>query len=81
MFDEVAQLAIVFTGVSAMYLVGSVVPKYRMYAGVLGLCAQPFWIYTTIVNDQLGITVLSFIYAYNWIRVFNNNRKLITKAD
>jgi hypothetical protein len=80
MLDQIAQLSIFFTGVVGMYLVGSADPKMRMYAGILGLCAQPFWFYTTLANGQIGITILSFIYAYNWFRVFNNNRKLTNNA-
>lgn len=75
MVETISQVGIACTGVIAIYLSASQEVRHRMYAGLLGLAGQPFWVMTTFTNKQFGILALSVIYAYMWYRMFNNNRK------
>jgi len=69
-----AQIAIVLLGVTAMQLVASKERRWRFWAGVLGLAAQPFWLWTTIAHEQYGISCLCGVYALAWVRTIRNNR-------
>lgn len=67
------QIFIAFTGALAIYL--SQQEKYiklKKYASVFGLVGQPFWFYTSYVNDQWGIFILSIFYTYAWYVGFKN---------
>ncbi len=75
--DLICQFIIPLFGVTASFLVGSISARTRMYAGALGLAAEPAWIVTSYINQQWGIIVLAVFYAYTWWRVFNNNRMLL----
>ncbi len=71
---EYAQIPILVLGISAMQLVASKASRWRFWAGVLGLCAQPFWLWTTIAHEQYAISGLCGLYALGWIRTIRNNR-------
>ena len=71
----IAQIFIVIFGVSAVHLAASKTPLGRFWAGVCGLCAQPFWLWTTIENGQYLISGLCLLYGWGWIRTVRNNRK------
>lgn len=60
-----AQIFIGIFGCSAIWFVGRK-EKWRRWGYILGLCAQPFWFYTTYVHKQWGILFLSLFYAYSW---------------
>jgi len=79
MLDQIAQIGIFTTGVVALYLVGPTDPRQRMRAGIFGLCGEPFWLITALINAQWGVVLLVAIYGYNWWRVFSNNRKLLNE--
>jgi hypothetical protein len=49
---------------AAIYLVGN--PGLERWGCLLGLCAQPFWVWTSWRHRQWGVLVLSFWYAYAW---------------
>lgn len=40
----------------------------RKWAPIIGLAAQPFWLWASIKADQYGIAALSLVYAAGWIR-------------
>jgi hypothetical protein len=63
MIEIVSQVMIAICGISSCWLTATDRAKY---ACVWGLCAEPFWIYTSINNKQWGILVLAFVYAYMW---------------
>ncbi len=62
---DLSQAGIVIFGASAVYLVGRT-DKWKRWGYVLGLCAQPFWFYTTWQAEQWGIFAISIWYAYSW---------------
>ena len=63
--DWIPQIGIVFTGCSAAWLV-SRREQWKKWGYLLGLCGQPFWVWTSINNEQWGILALSVWYTYAW---------------
>ena len=63
--DLIAQAGIMIFGCSAVWFVGRR-EAWRRWGYILGLCSQPFWIWTAIIHQQWGILLLSFWYAYSW---------------
>jgi hypothetical protein len=61
----ISQIAIMIFGASAIWLV-SRKEKWNRWGYILGMCGQPFWIYTTIQNEQWGILIMTLVYAYSW---------------
>lgn len=72
--DDLVPLAIMFTGVIAVFLTQQSSPSLKKYAclfGLFGLFAHPFWFYATYQAGQWGI----FMYMYSWLMgvgVYNN---------
>jgi len=64
------QVGLAFTGATAIWLSQSDNPNHRKHACLFGMAGQPFWFYTTYINEQWGIFMLSFIYAWSWYRGF-----------
>jgi hypothetical protein len=61
LMDVLAQGGI-FIGAMAALALGS----GSRWGFVLGLCVQPFWLYTSIRHRQWGIVAASVIYATGW---------------
>jgi len=70
--EIVSQIFIGLFGVTAIFLTQDHRHEWRKWASVFGLAASPFWFYTTIYNEQWGITALNFLYLYSWGRGFVN---------
>ncbi len=51
---------------SAILLSQDMRDHVRKYAPILGLLGQPFWLYTSFVNAQPVLFLLSFYYVYAW---------------
>lgn len=66
-----SQIMIATLGLSAVWLVGLKGPV-RKYGFICGICAQPFWMYTTWVNEQWGILTLTLFYGYSWYNGLRN---------
>lgn len=62
LWDEIAQVGIMFFGVTAIILVA----KKNKWGFVLGLLSQPFWFITSYLNQQWGVFILSAIYCFSW---------------
>lgn len=60
------QIVIAICGVVSIYLTNQEATEVRKYACIFGLIAQPFWLYSALINAQWGIVALSFVYAYGW---------------
>jgi hypothetical protein len=65
--DTLAQIGILLCGVSAVWLVGCK-GRVRRYGYLCGLCAQPFWLYTTLMHEQYGIAAMCAFYGFSWGR-------------
>lgn len=64
----IAQSIIVTCGVASVWLSQSPEVRSRRWAPIIGLAAQPFWMWETWVAGQWGIFALSFVYAIGWAR-------------
>lgn len=67
------QLAIMFTGVTAIWLSQDSDQNRRKYACLFGLAGQPFWFYSAYTAEQWGIFTLCFLYTWAWVKGFRNN--------
>lgn len=68
----ICQIGIMIFGATAVFLVGTK-GKWRRWGYVCGMCAQPFWYWTTWENQQWGIFFLCFFYSFSWINGFRNH--------
>lgn len=68
---DFCQIMILIFSASAIWLV-SQKKDYKKWGYVLGLLGQPFWLYTTIVNKQTGMFILTLFYIYSWSIGFYN---------
>lgn len=50
--------------------------SWSRWGHVVGLSAQPFWLYTSYVNEQWGLVALTLFYTYCWITGIRNNFNL-----
>lgn len=64
----IEQLAIGATGVTSIWLTQSPSAERRRYACLFGICAQPFWFYSTYQAQQWGIFILCGFYTWAWGR-------------
>lgn len=69
----IPQIFIMIFGVTAIWLVGSKQSKWKRWGFVCGICAQPFWMWTSISHEQWGIAAMSLLYGASWIRGLKNN--------
>jgi hypothetical protein len=60
-----SQIGIMIFGASAIWFVGRK-EHWRRWGYILGMCGQPFWIYTSIKNEQYGVLVMTLFYLYSW---------------
>ena len=58
------RLTIGATGVTSIWLTQSSSAERRRYACLFGICAQPFWFYSTYQAQQLGIFILCGFYTW-----------------
>lgn len=61
----IAQVVIFVCGCLSLFLIARN-DRYSKYGFLVGITAQPFWLYTTYVNGQWGIFAVSFIYTANY---------------
>lgn len=72
--DILIQTIIAVTGLIAIYLTQQERKQaWKKYACIFGLISQPFFIYTTYVNNQMGMFILAIGYTYIWYIGFKNN--------
>jgi len=62
----ILQLGILVPSATAIFLLSG---KRRARWGYLfGMASQPFWIASSLMNEQWGIFILSLFYTFNWTR-------------
>ena len=62
------QIAIAFTGVTAIFLTQSKHAERRRYACLFGIFGQPFWFYSAWQAGQWGIFALCCLYTWAWLK-------------
>jgi hypothetical protein len=68
MTDAYSQVMIAVCGICSIWLSNAPDADQRRWAPILGIIAQPFWMWTTWQAGQWGIFALSFVYAAGWAR-------------
>jgi len=61
----IEQIGIMVFGSSAIWFVGRK-ESWKRWGYILGMCGQPFWIYSSIANEQWGIFAMTLFYTYSW---------------
>lgn len=61
---------IAICGVSAVFLSQCEQFKFKRWASVVGLMAQPFWFIATLKAEQYGVMALCFFYGAAWAKGF-----------
>lgn len=61
--DAVAQIGLTVFGLTALIMV----VKKNKWGFVVGLVSQPFWIATSLINQQGGVFIVSVAYSFIWI--------------
>ncbi len=61
--DTISQVGLTILSVTAIILIS----KKNKWGFVVGLCSQPFWFITSLINEQWGIFVTSIIFTFSWI--------------
>ena len=62
------QAAIALLGATAAWLSQERRASWRRWACIFGMLGQPFWLYATWQAEQVGMFVLSVVYAAAWMR-------------
>lgn len=72
--EIIVQTIIAITGIIAIYLTQQEKKKeWKKYACIFGLISQPFFLYSTYTNGQIGMFILSIMYTIVWLIGFKNN--------
>lgn len=61
------QIGIAIFGLTAIVLSQTGSLRFIKWAPIFGLLSQPFWFYTTYVNEQWGVFILVFFYTFAWM--------------
>lgn len=62
------QTIIAICGVASIWLSQSEFVGQRKFAPIIGLAAQPFWLYASLEASQYGIAALTIVYTIGWMR-------------
>ena len=62
------QAVIIVAGMASIWLSQSPLVSSRRWAPVIGILAQPFWLWAAVKAGQWGIAALSIVYAFGWAR-------------
>lgn len=68
----IEQVVIAVCGIATVWLSQDARPGARKWACIVGMVAQPFWLYATWQASQWGIFLLAFVYFFGWARGFRN---------
>jgi len=75
--DTICQLGILVMAPLTIFLLTRPGRKARRVGSAVGLIGQPLWIYTTYINGQFGLFIVSLWYTYCYINgvMHNGNGK------
>jgi hypothetical protein len=64
----IEQIVITICGIGSIWMSQSPEFNARRWAPIIGIIAQPFWLYACWKAEQWGIFALTFVYAAGWVR-------------
>lgn len=59
------QIPLFILSASAIWFVGRK-EEWKRWGYIIGLCSQPFWLYSSWTTNSWGIFCLSLFYTYAW---------------
>jgi len=65
--DHAVQAGLILLSTAAIWLVGGK-SRFRRWGYVAGVASEPLWLYTSWVNGQWGVFLLSIVYGILWAR-------------
>ena len=65
------------SGLLTVFMGASLSPRVRMWAGVSGLSAEPFWAITLLINNQYIMLPLVPVFAVGYWAMIINNRRIL----
>lgn len=71
--ETLSQFIIFVFGVAAVFMSQSEDKTLVKWSCIAGLISQPFWFYSSYVNDQWGVFAMSFFYAFAWGKGINTH--------
>jgi hypothetical protein len=66
--DLFLQAGIALSGIVAIWLVQEPQSRWYRWGCLIGFLGQPLWFLTAWMNEQWGIFILCFFYAFAWYR-------------
>lgn len=66
------QVVIGVCGMTSVILSQDRRPQWRKWACIVGIVAQPFWLYASWTAQQWGIVLLTVVYTIAWLRGIHN---------
>lgn len=63
--DLIQFFILIFSAISILLVCRT--DKYKKYGYIFGLISQPFWFYSSYINHQYGMLILTVVYTYSWI--------------
>lgn len=70
LLDITTQVVILTFGVTALFLSQLDSMTAKRAAPIIGLIAEPFWLYTSYNAGQWGVFCLGFVYIFVWLFSF-----------
>jgi len=62
-FFDISQVLIILLDALSVWFI-SRTEKWKRWGFIFGFAGQPFWLYTSLKNNQWGISLLSIFYMY-----------------
>lgn len=72
---KIDQIIILILSPIAIRLLASNDRKLRLYGCIFGLVGQPFYHWSTYVNEQWGMFIVSLWFTYSYYKGLRNNIK------
>lgn len=63
MIDTISQIGIFIFGILSVFLIA----RKNKWGVICGLLSQPFWMATSIMHQQWGISLINVVYSATWI--------------
>ncbi len=77
MYLTIDQLMIVILGISSIVCISSTNIRLMRFGFLFGVLAEPFWMYSAIMNNQWGIFYICIVYMLCHIRGYLNAIKQV----
>lgn len=63
-FELISQIMLFISGGAIWFMTRK--EHWKRWGYIIGICGQPFWLYTSINSKQWGIIILTIFYTYSF---------------